>query len=238
MFEALFILTTVDAGTRVARFMLSDTLGNINRRFRDPSWRIGAWIASVLVVGAWGSILIMGVTDPLGGINTLFPLFGIANQLLAAIALSVCVTIICRKGLVKWVWIPGVPLLFDVVVTLTASYQKIFSSTPSLGYWAQHNLYREALRTGETSLGGAATPEAMQAVVRNTAVQGSLSILFAVLVIIVIVAALMVSIRAVRTGVISSTESEIVPSNLYAPRSLIASPEERAVQKRWADVKK
>ena len=236
MFEALFILTTVDAGTRVARFMLSDTLGNLNQRFRDPSWRIGAWISSVIVVAAWGSILLMGVTDPLGGINTLFPLFGIANQLLAAIALSVCVAIVCKKGLVKWVWIPGVPLLVDAVVTLTASYQKIFSSTPGLGYWAQNGVYRAALAEGKTSFGAAASTEAMQAVVRNTAVQGTLSILFAVLVVIVLATALRVSIRAVRAGGEPSTESEIVDSHLYAPRSLSTTAEERAVQKRWADV--
>src|SRR5690606_14439486 len=89
MFEALFILTTIDAGTRVARFMMSDLLGNFVKRFRDPSWTVGAWITTIIMVGAWGSVLLMGVTDPLGGINTLFPLFGISNQLLAAIALAV-----------------------------------------------------------------------------------------------------------------------------------------------------
>ncbi|HMT90339.1 MAG TPA: carbon starvation CstA family protein, partial [Dermatophilaceae bacterium] len=91
MFEALFILTTVDAGTRVARFMFSDALSNVRglERFKDPSWTVGAWIATFIVVGGWGSILVMGVNDPLGGINTLYPLFGIANQLLAAIALTV-----------------------------------------------------------------------------------------------------------------------------------------------------
>ena len=99
MFEALFILTTVDAGTRVARFMLSDGIGNLPgaRRFKDPSWRPGAWVCTLIVCAAWGSILLMGVTDPLGGINTLFPLFGIANQLLAAIALAVCLAIAARK---------------------------------------------------------------------------------------------------------------------------------------------
>ena len=110
MFEALFILTTVDAGTRVARFMLSDALGNLGgplRKLQDPSWRVGAWICSLIVVAAWGGILLMGVTDPLGGINTLFPLFGIANQLLAAIALTVVTVVVIKRGLLKWAWIPG-----------------------------------------------------------------------------------------------------------------------------------
>ncbi|MBC7724147.1 MAG: carbon starvation protein A [Burkholderiaceae bacterium] len=233
MFEALFILTTVDAGTRVARFMLSDTLGNVSQKFRDPSWRIGAWISSIIVVAAWGSILLMGVTDPLGGINTLFPLFGIANQLLAAIALAICVAIVCKKGLVKWAWIPGIPLALDAVVTLTASFQKIFSPIPGLGFWAQNATYRAALDNGETSLGPAQTVEAMNAVVRNTAIQGTLSIIFAVLVVIVIVVAIRVSIRAVRAGGEVSTETDIVPSGLYAPSSLLATREEKAVQKRW-----
>ena len=120
MFEALFILTTVDAGTRVARFMLSDGLGNLGgplKKLQNPSWRVGAWICSVIVVAAWGSILLMGVTDPLGGINTLFPLFGIANQLLAAIALTVVTVVVVKRGLLKWAWIPALPLFWDLIVT-------------------------------------------------------------------------------------------------------------------------
>ncbi len=93
MFEALFILTSVDAGTRVAGFMASDALGNVYPRFRDLNWRVGAWITTGLMVAGWGSILVMGVNDPLGGINTLFPLFGIANQLLAAVASSICLLV-------------------------------------------------------------------------------------------------------------------------------------------------
>src|ERR1700758_784444 len=161
MFEALFILTTVDAGTRVARFMLSDSLGNLGgplRKLRNPSWRPGAWACSLIVVALWGSVLLMGVTDPLGGINTLFPLFGIANQLLAAIALTVVSVVIAKKGYLKWVWITGIPLLWDLTVTLTASWQKIFSGDPNVGYWTQHFQYAAAQASGKTSFGLAKTP--------------------------------------------------------------------------------
>ncbi len=152
MFEALFILTTVDAGTRVARFMLSDGLANLGgpfKKLRNPSWRVGAWVCSIIVVAAWGSILLMGVTDPLGGINTLFPLFGIANQLLAAIALTVVTVVVIKRGLLKWAWIPGIPLLWDLIVTMTASWQKIFSGDPKVGYWTQHFQYRNAKDGGQ-----------------------------------------------------------------------------------------
>ncbi|MBN7551736.1 carbon starvation protein A, partial [Mycobacteroides abscessus subsp. abscessus] len=191
MFEALFILTTVDAGTRVARFMLSDSLGNLGgplRRFKDASWRVGAWICSAIVVAGWGSILLMGVTDPLGGINTLFPLFGIANQLLAAIALTVVTTIVVKQGLYKWAWIPALPLGWDLIVTMTASWQKLFSTDPAIGYWKQHQLYAAARDAGLTSFKTAKTPEAMDAVIRNTFVQGTLSAIFASLVLVVVAA--------------------------------------------------
>src|SRR5690606_6375270 len=117
MFEALFILTAVDAGTRVARFMLQDAFGNVVPKFRDNSWRPGVWITTAIMVAAWGAILLMGVTDPLGGINTLFPLFGIANQLLAAIALAVVMAIIAAKQNFKYLWVVAAPLAFITVVT-------------------------------------------------------------------------------------------------------------------------
>jgi carbon starvation protein len=238
VFEAVFILTTVDAGTRVARFMLSDGLSNLGgplRKLKDPSWRIGAWLCSLVVVAAWGSILLMGVTDPLGGINTLFPLFGIANQLLAAIALTVVSVVVVKKGYLKWVWIPGIPLLWDLVVTLTASWQKIFSADPKLGFWTQHSVCQAAREAGKLCL-TAKTPADVDKVIRNTFIQGSLSIIFAVLVIVVFVAGVVVALRAIRGGGSPSSDDEPVPSRLFAPSSLIPTKVEREVQKQWDEL--
>ncbi|VEG53291.1 carbon starvation protein CstA [Mycolicibacterium aurum] len=236
MFEALFILTTVDAGTRVARFMLSDGLGNLGGPFaklRDPSWRVGAWICSIIVVAAWGSILLMGVTDPLGGINTLFPLFGIANQLLAAIALTVVTVVIIKRGLLKWAWIPGIPLAWDLVVTMTASWQKIFSGDPKVGYWTQHFQYRNAKDAGQTSFGAAKDAGALDAVIRNTFIQGTLSIIFAVLVIIVFAAGVIMALKAIRGNGAPLSEDAPVPSRMFAPSSLMMTKAEKEVQKQW-----
>jgi carbon starvation protein len=229
-------LTAVDAGTRVARFMLSDALGNLGgplAKLRNPSWRPGVWICSLAVVAAWGGILLMGVTDPRGGINTLFPLFGIANQLLAAIALTVITVVVIKKGLSKWAWIPGVPLLWDLAVTLTASWQKIFSANPGIGYWSQHAQYSAAKHAGKTAFGSAKNADQLNDVIRNTFIQGSLSILFASVVVIVLTAGIVVALKAVRGGGRPLTEDESVPSRLFAPSGLIATAAEREVQRQW-----
>jgi carbon starvation protein len=236
MFEALFILTAVDAGTRVARFMLQDSIGLFVPKFRDVSWRPGVWICTAIMVAGWGSILILGVTDPLGGINTFFPLFGIANQLLAAIALAVVLAIVAKRGrsYIKWLWIVAVPLAFASVVTITASMYKIFSPVPAVGYWANHFAFRGALDEGLTEFGTAPSREAMEAVVRNTAVQGTLSIIFVILAIIVIAVAVGVAIRAVLRGGGTDHEDAIVPSRRFAPAGFLATKAEREIEKEWA----
>jgi len=236
MFEALFILTTVDAGTRVARFMLSDGLGNLGgplAKLRNPSWRVGAWSCSVVVVAAWGSILLMGVTDPLGGINTLFPLFGIANQLLAAIALTVCTVVVIKKGHLKWAWIPGIPLGWDLAVTMTASWQKIFSGDPNVGYWTQHFQYIAAKDAGKTAFGSAKNADQLSDVIRNTFIQGTLSVIFASVVVIVFLAGIIVALKAIRGDGRPLTEDEPVLSKMFAPSGLISTAGEREVQRQW-----
>ncbi|MFI2104619.1 carbon starvation CstA family protein [Isoptericola sp. NPDC019693] len=237
MFEALFILTAVDAGTRVARFMLQDTIGNVAPRFKDVSWRPGVWICTAIMVAGWGTILYLGVTDPLGGINTFFPLFGIANQLLAAIALAVVLAIVAKRGrrYWAWLWIVAVPLAFTAIITIWASFEKIFSDVPQVGYWAQHRAFKDALAAGETSFGTAPDVAAMEAVVRNTFVQGTLSIVFVVLAIIVIVASVVVTLKAFRTGGGENHEDPPVASRRFAPAGLIASAEEKRIEKQWAD---
>jgi carbon starvation protein len=236
MFEALFILTTVDAGTRVARFMLSDGLGNLGgplAKLRNPSWRPGAWACSLVVAASWGGMLLIGVTDPLGGINSLFPLFGIANQLLAGIALTVITVVVVKKGLLKWAWIPGVPLAWGLAVTLTASWQKIFSSDPNLGYWTQHHRYAAAKAAGKTAFGSAKTPDQVTEVIRNTFVQGTLSIIFASVVVIVLVAAIIMVFKTIRGNGSPLTEDDPVPSRMFAPSGLRTTAVEREVQRQW-----
>ncbi|MFI0463729.1 carbon starvation CstA family protein [Saccharopolyspora sp. 5N102] len=232
MFEALFILTTVDAGTRVGRFMLQDTVGNVWKRFGDVSWKPGNWIASAVIVGSWGYFLWAGVNDPLGGINQLFPLFGIANQLLAAVALAVATTILIKTGRAKFAWVTVIPLAWDAAVTLVASWQKIFSADPKIGFFAQRAAYQAALDAGQTSKGSAHTVEEMQKVVVNSTVDGVLSILFALLIVIVLLDAVRVWIKALRAGApLPDTEVPHVESKLFAPSGLIPTAEERRIQK-------
>ncbi|ETW21098.1 carbon starvation CstA family protein [Mycobacterium gastri] len=239
MFEALFILTTVDAGTRAARFMVSDALSNLGgplRRLQNPSWRPGVWVCSLAVVAAWGSTLLLGVTDPLGGINTLFPLFGIANQLLAAISLTVITVVVIKKGRLKWAWIPGVPLLWDLAVTLTASWQKVFSADPAVGYWTQHYQYLAARNAGKTAFGSAANAGQLDDVIRNTFVQGTLSIVFATVVVVVFAAGVIEAHKAIRGAGRPLTEDDPVPSKLFAPAGLIPTAAERELQRRWNEL--
>ena len=181
MFEALFILTTIDAGTRVGRFLVQDLLGYVWKPLGNTESALGAWVASIAFVAAWGWFLYQGVIDPLGGINSFWPIFGVANQLLAVIALSLGTTVLLKMGKLRYIWVSVLPLAWLLCVTMTAGWMKIFAQEPRLGFLS-------AARDFAAKIAGGGTPAeiaAWQHQMLNNYVNSGVTGLFLVLVILV-----------------------------------------------------
>ena len=192
LFEALFILTAVDAGTRAGRFMLQDLLGSFIPVMKRTDSVIASLIATGFCVAGWGYFLYQGVVDPLGGINTLWPLFGIANQMLAGIALILATCVLFKMKQDRFTWITLIPLTWVSVCTLTAAWQKIFNANPRIGFLAHANQYKDAIAEGIV-LAPAKSIEQMQQVIFNDYVNASLAALF----MLVLTSMLLFGIRAV-----------------------------------------
>ncbi len=185
LFEALFILTTVDAGTRVARFMIQDLLGSFIPAMKETQQLGPNLIGTALAVAAWGYFLYSGVTDPLGGINTLWPLFGISNQMLAAIALILSTVLLFKMKRDRYAWVTMVPTAWLLICTLTAGWQKLFDANPKIGFLAHAQVFSDALARGEI-LAPAKTAAEMQRIILNDRIDAALCVLFVVVVLSVL----------------------------------------------------
>jgi carbon starvation protein len=216
MFEALFILTIIDAGTRVGRFMLQDFLGHFYAPLGRTSWMPGVILTSAVVVASWGYFLVQGVRDPLGGINSLWPLFGIANQLLAAIALCVATTILIKMHGAKYMWITCTPLAWLVVVCFTAGWEKLFSDATRIGFLAQADQLQQALDAGKIA---AAKVAETQTVIFNARLDAVITGLF-----LVMVATVLIDSIRVWIGILRGTRDTRINETPFVPTEL--RPEE------------
>ncbi|MDR3414812.1 MAG: carbon starvation CstA family protein [Nevskia sp.] len=195
LFEALFILTTIDAGTRIGRFMIQDLVGAAYAPFRNTeSWPANL-IATALCVSGWGYFLYQGVVDPLGGINTLWPLFGIANQMLAGLALIFASVTLIKMKRERYVWVTAVPMAWLLVCTLSAGWQKVFSPDVKIGFLAHARKFGDALAQNQV-LAPAKSIDDMQRIVQNDRVDASLAMLFMTVVVLIFLLGARAALRA------------------------------------------
>lgn len=211
LFEAVFILTTIDAGTRVGRFMIQDMLGNVIPKFKDVTWLPGNIVGSAVISAGWGYFLLQGVMDPLGGIYTLWPLFGIANQMLAAIAFTVGTTIIFKMGKAAYSWVTLLPMAWLSIATLTAGWQKLFHPDPKIGFLSHADAFQKALDAG-TLPAGVATIEAAQKMIVNDKIDAVVCAIFMVITIGIILDGLRLWINILRGKKYELHESPYVKS--------------------------
>ncbi|MBK3397895.1 MULTISPECIES: carbon starvation CstA family protein [Methylobacterium] len=216
LFEALFILTAVDAGTRAGRFMLQDLIGVAVPAFKDTASWGPSIVATGLCVAAWGFFLYQGVTDPLGGVNTLWPLFGISNQMLAAIALTLCTVVIFKMKRERYALVTIVPTLWLVACTLTAGLQKVFSADPRVGFLAHAERYATALAEGRV-LAPAKTADQMRQIVLNDRIDAVLALVFVGVVVAIIAFGVQACLKAYRTDRWTAVEAD--------PRAMPAAAE-------------
>jgi carbon starvation protein CstA len=209
LFEALFILTAVDAGTRVGRFMIQDMLGHVYRPLGNTQWLPANMIGTGLCVAAWGYFLYQGVVDPLGGINTLWQLFGVGNQMLAGIALILCTSVLVKMKRERYVWVTLVPTAWLLVTTMTAGLQKIFSSDPRIGFLALAHKFSDAAAQG-TVLAPAKSLAEMQRVAFNNNLDAAVCGVFVLLVCAMCVFAIKVCLGALRQVKPTAVETPLV----------------------------
>ncbi len=209
LFEALFILTTIDAGTRIGRFMIQDFIGSLYAPMKNTrSWVANA-VATTLCVAGWGWFLMQGVTDPLGGINTLWPLFGIANQMLAGIALIFATVVLIKMKRERYAWITAVPMTWLLICTLYAGMLKVFSANPRIGFLAHADKFSAAIARGEV-LAPAKSMAQMSRVVLNDRIDATLALLFMSVVVIVFVLAVRTAIASLRSRLPTAAEAPYV----------------------------
>lgn len=210
LFEALFILTAVDAGTRAGRFMLQDLLGTFVPSLKRTNSLVASLIATGLCVAAWGYFLYQGVVDPLGGINTLWPLFGIANQMLAGVALMLGTVVLFKMKRQRYAWVTIVPTVWLLACTLTAGWQKVFHENPKIGFLAAANKYQTALADGKL-LAQAKSVEQMQQIVLNNYIDAGMAMMFLFLVVSILCFAVPACLRALGKGQRSDAETPFEP---------------------------
>jgi len=209
LFEALFILTTLDAGTRVCRFLIQDFLGTaVPMLARTQSWTANL-LATALAVSAWGWFLYQGVTDPFGGINSLWALFGIANQMLAGMALMLATVILIRMKKARYLWVPALPASWILMVTLTAGWQKVFSANVKIGFLAHAQKFSAAL-DAQQIIAPAKSLEQMQQIVFNDHIDAMMALLFMAVVVLMLIFAIRAVLQAHRSETITVTETLVV----------------------------